>query len=134
MTASRLATWIGIGGVLLAGCATAAPIFEKDFNSAYQGLEYRNDSPFHGEWMQLAATRYGCDTMPLRTAVRDTYSYRLGLPPCEIIAAIPPIELRAFKTPTGIREEWRFKTGSQTYTVVLEGVDPRSLKTSFVQW
>ncbi|MGD0992473.1 MAG: hypothetical protein ABR998_08380 [Gemmatimonadales bacterium] len=134
MRTASLTTWIGMSVLLLAGCATVHPDFEKYFNAEYQGHEYYNDSPDHAVWMQLAATRYGCDTMPLRTAIRDQTSMPIGVPPCDIVGAIPPGEIQAFKTPTGIREEWRFGSGARTMVVNLEGTTPRTLKTTFIQW
>jgi hypothetical protein len=130
----RLTTWIGMSGLLLVGCTTVHPDFEKHFNAEFQGLEYSNSSPDHGEWMKLAATRYGCDTMPIRTAVRDKTRMPIGVPPCDIAAAIPPGSIQAFKTSTGIREEWRFGSGSRTMVVSFEGTTPRTLVTTFVNW
>jgi hypothetical protein len=126
--------WIGLGGLLLSGCATVRPDFEQSFNAEYQGLEYSNESPSHDRWMRLAATRYGCDTAAISKGVRRWDDIRVGLPPCEIASAIPPREILAFKTATGIREEWRFGSGSRTLLVRLEGPDPRGLQVSFVQW
>ena len=129
---SRLAVPV-TGVALLVACATVHPDFEKYF-SEYRGLEYGTDSPSHGEWMQLVATRYGCDTMPLRTAVRSYGNIAVGVPPCDIASAIPPGVIRAYKTPTGTREEWRFGSGSNTYVVNFEGTTTRTLKSTFVQW
>jgi len=125
---------IGASCLLLAGCATAHPIFEQYFNATYQGAEYANDSPDHGKWMQLVATRYGCDTTDIRTAVRSYGNIAVGVPPCDIAGAIPPGVIRAFMIDTGISEEWRFGSGSNTYVVHFEGASPRALRSTFVQW
>jgi hypothetical protein len=123
-----------MGGLLLAGCATVHPDFQKYFNAEYQGHEYYNDSPDHAEWMQLAATRYGCDTMPIRTAIRDQTRMPVGVPPCDIAGAVPPGEIRAFKTPKGMREEWHYGSGARTMVVNFEGTTTRTLVTTFIQW
>ena len=134
MRAASLTTWIGMCGLVLAACATVHPDFQKYFNAEYQGHEYANDSPDHREWMTLTFTRYGCDTVPIRTAKRDMTLMPIGVPPCDIAGAIPPGEIRAFKTATGIREEWRFGSGARTMVVYFEGTTTRTLRSSFIQW
>ena len=134
MRPARLTTWIGMSVLLVAGCATLRPDFEASFNTEFQGLEYSNESPSHDPWMRLAATRYGCDTLVLSKGMRRWDDIRVGLPPCDIASAIPPREILGYKTATGIREEWRFGSGSRTLLVRLEGTDPRALVTAFVQW
>ncbi len=130
----RLLTSIAIPGLLLAACATVRPDFEQYFNAEYTGAENYNQSPSHGPWMRLAATRYGCDTMAIRQGVRGYSEMAIGLPPCDIASAIPPGVIRAYKTETGIREEWRFGSGSRTMIVRFEGSSPKTLISSFVQW
>jgi hypothetical protein len=125
---------IGACCLLLAGCATAHPYFEQYFNASYEGAEYYNESPDHGKWMVLLATRYGCDTMPLRTAARGTTEMATGVPPCDIASAVPPGVIRAFNKPDGIYEEWRFGSGAQTMVVHFEGANPKALRSTFVQW
>lgn len=134
MTAASLKTAIATCSLLLAGCATVRPDFEQYFNAEYQGAENYNESPSHGSWMKLAATRYGCDTMMIRSGVRSYSEMAVGLPPCDIASAIPPGAIRAYKTEKGIREEWRFGSGARTTIVYYEGVDPRHLVSTFVQW
>jgi hypothetical protein len=115
------------------GCATAHPDFEQYFNSEGTGLE-NAISPSHGEWMQLAATRYGCDTMAIRDGVRSVNDFAVGLPPCDIASRNPPGVIRAFKTANGIREEWRFGEGTRRTTVFFEGKDPKGLQSTFIRW
>lgn len=131
MNTTRL---LALCGLLLAGCATVHPDFEQYFNAEYQGAEHYNESPSHGPWMRLAATRYGCDTMAIRTGVRSYSEMAVGLPPCDIASAIPPGAIRAYKTANGIREEWRFGSGARTTIVHFEGPNPRGLLVTFVQW
>ncbi len=134
MRGIRLAIGIACCGLLAAGCATLRPDFEQYFNAEYTGAENYNQSPSHGPWMQLAATRYGCDTMAIRTGVRGYSEIAVGLPPCDIASAIPPGVIRAYKAEAGIREEWRFGSGSRTMIVRFEGSSPRALVSTFVQW
>jgi hypothetical protein len=130
----RLTTWIGMSGLLLAGCATVPPDFEQHFDAGYSGAEYYNQSPSHAAWMRLAATRYGCDTMPIRTTPRSLTDIYVGVSPCRIAGAVPPSVIRAFKTPTGIREEWSFGSGAQTMIVHFEGTTAHTLVSTFIHW
>jgi hypothetical protein len=134
MTAFRIPTGLALCGLLLVGCATVHPDFEQYFNAEYQGAENYNESPSHGPWMRLAATRYGCDTMAIRTGVRGYSQMAVGLPPCDIASAIPPGAIRAYKTDKGIREEWRFGSGANTTIVYFEGVTSRTMLVSFIRW
>lgn len=134
MTAARVTTRIAVVGLLVAGCATVRPDFEQYFNAEYQGAENYNESPSHGAWMKLAATRYGCDTMVIRSGVRSYSEMAVGLPPCDIASAVPPGVIRAYKTTTGTREEWRFGTSARRTTVYFEGPTTRTMLVSFIQW
>jgi len=134
MQATRVTMWIGMSGLFLAACATARPIFEQSFISEYQGMESSHVSPSHNLWMRVAATRYGCDTSSISRAIRTEADYKYDAAPCDIAGSVPPREILAYKTATGIREEWRFGTGSQTVLVRFEGAQPRTLTVSFVQW
>jgi hypothetical protein len=119
--------------IALAGaCATVHPDFEQTFNSEYQGGEH-DMSPSHDAWMRLLKTRYGCDTIPLRQAIRGEQDYLIGLSPRDI-ASKSPGGVRAWKTPQGIREEWRFGSGARRTSVYLEGPSEKELRTTFVQW
>ncbi len=134
MIAARLPKWIAVACLVLAGCATVRPEFEQYFEAEYQGAENYLQSPSHDAWMKLAATRYGCDTMVIRQGVRSFSEMAVGLPPCDIASAIPPSVIRAYKTQTGIREEWRFGTSARRTVVYFEGVNNRALAVSFIQW
>jgi len=126
--------WIGASCLALVGCATAQPDFEQYFNARYEGAEFNNQSPDHDKWMGLLVTRYGCDTMPLRTATRGGTEMATGVLPCDIASAIPPGEIRAFQKPDGLHEEWRFGAGSNKYIVYFEGPSPKTMRSTFVQW
>jgi hypothetical protein len=134
---SRWSVGVGVAGALLVSvvgsCASAHPDFEQTFNSEYVGLEHAL-SPSHDAWMHLLATRYGCDTLPIRQAVRGDQDLLIGLSPCDIAGRNPPEAVRAWKTPQGLREEWRFGAGSRRTSVYLEGPREKELKTTFVQW
>ncbi len=134
MTAARSVAGIALVGLLVAGCATVRPDFEQYFNAEYQGAENYGESPSHDAWMKLAATRYGCDTMTIRTGIRSFSEMAVGLPPCDIASAIPPGAIRAYKTATGIREEWRFGTSAKRTTVTFEGATPRQMLVTFISW
>jgi hypothetical protein len=127
---------IAASALLLAaawGCATTHPDFERYFHSEGMGVE-NADSPSHRDWMELAATRYGCDTMALRTGVRTVDDFAVGLPPCEIASRNPPEVIRAYKTANGLREEWRFGSGARTTSVYFEGPNAKSLMSTFIKW
>lgn len=130
MNATRLLT---LCGLLLVGCATARPDFEHKFLSEYLGVE-NVDSPSHAEWMRFVATRYGCDTMPLRQGVRSYSEMAVGLPPCDIASRNPPEVIRGWKTPPGLREEWRFGAGARRTSVYFEGPSEKALLVTFIQW
>lgn len=137
MSGSRQSARMAVTGAFLVlvagGCATAHPDFERYFQAEGMGLE-NPDSPSHREWMQLAATRYGCDTMAIRTGVRTVDDYAVGLQPCEIASRNPPEVIRAFKTAQGVREEWRFGSGARRTSVYFEGPDEKSLRSTFIKW
>jgi hypothetical protein len=132
MKAASLTTWIGMSGLLVAGCATMHPDFEQDFNTEYVGIEYQNESPSHDVWMKLAASRYGCDTLAIRRTVRGWTDMGVGATPCEIAAGIPPGSIRGFKTEKGYREEWHYGSGARTMTIHFEGATTRTLVSTFV--
>jgi hypothetical protein len=137
MNTFEFATGLAITGasLLLVGgsCATVRPDFEKTFISENTGLEYQ-DAPSHAEWMRFVATRYGCDTMAIRTGVRSFSEMGTGAPPCDIASRNPPEVVRAWKTPRGLREEWRFGSGGRRMSVYFEGPSERALISNFIQW
>ncbi len=137
MGSLKTSAGIALGGALLCaaagGCATVRPDFERYFNAEGMGVE-NPDSPSHRDWMQLAATRYGCDTMALRVGVRTVNDFAVGLPPCAIASRNPPEVIRAFKTPQGLREEWRFGAGARSTSVYFEGPNEKALLSTFIKW
>ena len=134
MRAARLTTWIGMSVLLLVGCATVHPDFEKYFNAEYQGHEYYNDSPDHAEWMQLAATRYGCDTMPLRTAIRDQTACRSACRRATSPAPFRPARSRRSRRRRGSARSGATAPVPGRWSSSFEGTTPRTLRTSFIQW
>ncbi len=122
----------------LAACASGPrPDFEQYFTAEYVGAEYagaQSVSPSHARWMGLLATRYACDTVRLRYTTRSYTEYAVGLPPCDIASEIPPGVIRAWKTATGIREEWRMGSGAHKTTLYFEGATERALLVTFIQW
>jgi hypothetical protein len=137
MNGSRWTASIGVMCAFLVsiagGCATAQPDFERYFHGEGMGLE-NPDSPSHRDWMQLAAARYGCDTMAIRVGVRTVNDFAVGLPPCDIASRNPPEVIRAYKTAQGLREEWRFGAGARRTSVYFEGPNEKSLLSTFVKW
>lgn len=122
--------------LLLAGCATAHPDFERRLDTA------ASTGRPHDLWMQLLDMRYGCDTVFVKAHSRVRLgmvwmhgsatdpALGVGMTPCDLASAIRPEIVRAWHTPPGLREEWLYRTyaGSPLSTVYLEGPSQRELR------
>jgi hypothetical protein len=109
--------------LLLAGCATAHPDFERRFNTgAHTGRP-------HDLWMVLLERRYGCDTVMVNFR-QPQQSPSRGMSVCDLASVVRPEVVRAWRTPPGLREEWLYHTrgAAQLSTVFLEGPTERELR------
>ena len=123
--------------LLLAGCATVRPDFERRFETA------ASTGPPHDAWMVLLDMRYGCDTvfvkaharqwpgpigLPSLTSGEPRRSVQSGMSPCDLASLITPEVVRAWHTPPGLREEWLYRTRGELSTVFLEGPSQLDLR------
>jgi len=98
------------------------PDFERHFNTA------AHTGRPHDLWMQLLDMRYGCDTVFVKA--RSQPSVQSGMSACDLAGLVTPEVIRAWYTPTGLREEWLYRTynGAGLSTVFLEGPNQRELR------
>jgi hypothetical protein len=122
--------------LLLAGCATAHPDFERRFDTA------ASTGPTQDVWMVALDMRYGCDTVLVKAhgqaprtlvwmhARESQPDVRVGMSPCDLGSLIRPEVVRAWHTPPGVREQWLYRThgGSPLSSVFLEGSSQRELR------
>ena len=122
---ARTRALLGVSVLLAASCATGRPDFEQRFGP---------DALSRNRWAQLLVTRYGCDTTFTRPQYGMGYeqvnpsSVRAGTLVCEISSSFPTAVL-AWRTPEGLREEWRFSSPARgSWMLLWEGPDPLHLR------
>ena len=116
---NTLRTVMGVGLTFLSACATVRPEFQQHFRPGTRESRDR--------FVQLLATRYGCDTAVAMFNARrggPGFLFAPGLNPCEAAAFIPVLAIRAWRDSTGIREDW--DTGYCVYA--FRGVTERVLR------
>lgn len=121
--------------IVLAACATVRHRYEARFSETRASRE---------QWARFVTTRYGCDTVLDRLPVSsDLYApsisrVRLGMQVCDVVAGSRPASIQVDTTPTGIREEWRFRLAASGAArraitwLVLEGPQPEDLRVTYV--
>ena len=93
----------GVSLAVAAACATARPDFEREF--------FASNRAAHDAYYRLLGTRYGCDTMVVRSSAAGAVTAS-EIPVCIAAARVMPERIRAWRDSAGIREDWEFQGGS----------------------
>jgi hypothetical protein len=133
-TNRTFASGLTLSALLVVGCATVRPDFQRTFRAGRSS---------HDLWMDLLVTRYGCDTVMVvaNTPRREEgvglpsltrppqRTMQVGMGACDMASLIAPETVAGWVTPEGTREEWKFRLHNGVLaSVYLEGREARMLR------